>query len=105
LANYDHEQHCGENLGLAIAPPKKLKCSGIKLLLERALWEQGIRQSLSASEDMSGWMHTVQIVLQDHSKQATKPIDVEITLAHDIGVSASYYKLLESEVLNVILKQ
>src|SRR5918994_7553846 len=27
--------------------PKKLKCSGIKRLLERALWEQGLRHPLS----------------------------------------------------------
>jgi hypothetical protein len=36
----------GARLGLATCP-KKLKCSGIKRLLERALWEQGLRHPLS----------------------------------------------------------
>ena len=35
----------GAKLGLATCP-RKLKSSGIKRLLERALWEQGIRQPL-----------------------------------------------------------
>ena len=35
----------GANLGLATCP-KKLKSSGIKRLLERALWEQGVRHPL-----------------------------------------------------------
>ena len=33
-----------------------------------------------------------------------KPINVEITMGHDIGVSASYYKPTENEVLEDYLK-
>jgi phage terminase large subunit len=33
-----------------------------------------------------------------------KAINVEITMGHDIGISASYYKLLEREVLEDYLK-
>jgi hypothetical protein len=33
-----------------------------------------------------------------------KPINVEITMGHDIGVSASYYKPTEREVLEDYLK-
>ena len=35
----------GARLGLA-SYPKRLKSSGVKRLLERALWEQGLRHSL-----------------------------------------------------------
>jgi hypothetical protein len=33
-----------------------------------------------------------------------RPINVEITMGHDIGVSASYYKPTEQEVLQDYLK-
>lgn len=39
-----------------------------------------------------------------HAKQVMKPINVEITMGHDIGVSASYYKPTEREVLEDYLK-
>lgn len=44
----------GARLGLATCP-KKQKCSGIKRLLERALWEQGLRHPLSdGKKDTNG---------------------------------------------------
>ena len=39
--------------------PKQLKCSAIKRLIDRALWEQGIRHQLKNGEDMnlnSSWI-------------------------------------------------
>jgi hypothetical protein len=45
-------------LGLATVP-KRLKSSGIKRLLERALWEQGIREPLKEGErrhEWNGWV-------------------------------------------------
>jgi hypothetical protein len=39
----------GAKLGLA-THPKKLKSSGIKRIIERALWEQGIRTPLKEGE-------------------------------------------------------
>ena len=33
-----------------------------------------------------------------------KPINVELTMGHDIGVSASYYKPTEHEILKDYLK-
>ena len=44
----------GANLGLATCP-KKLKSSGIKRLLERALWEQGIRHPLAEGVRRHEW--------------------------------------------------
>ena len=44
----------GAKWGLA-TNPKKLKSSGIKRLLERALWEQGIRQPLKDGEKRHEW--------------------------------------------------
>ena len=44
----------GANLGLA-AYPKKLKSSGIKRIIERALWEQGLRHPLKAGIRRHEW--------------------------------------------------
>ena len=38
------------------------------------------------------------------AEQVMRPINVEITMGHDIGVSASYYKPTEKEVLEDYLK-
>ena len=44
----------GAKLGLATCP-KKLKSSGIKRLLERALWEQGVRHTLQKGSKRHEW--------------------------------------------------
>ncbi|MGH9977267.1 MAG: hypothetical protein ACRD8Z_15745, partial [Nitrososphaeraceae archaeon] len=95
----------GAKLGLATAP-KKLKCGGIKRLLERALWEQGIRQPLPDSVRRHEWKaaHGFRKFYKTHAEQVMKPINVEITLGHNIGVSASYYKPRESDVLEDYIK-
>jgi hypothetical protein len=41
---------------------------------------------------------------KSRAEQVMKPINVEITMGHDIGVSASYYKPTEREVLEDYLK-
>ena len=41
---------------------------------------------------------------KSHAEQVMKPINVEITMGHNIGISASYYKPTEREVLEDYLK-
>src|SRR6187200_46380 len=95
----------GAKWGLA-TNPKKLKSSGIKRLLERALWEQGIRQPLKDGEKRHEWKaaHGFRKFYKSRAEQVMKPINVEITMNHDIGVSASYYKPTEGEILEDYLK-
>lgn len=90
----------GAKLGLATAP-KRLKSSGVKRLLERALWEQGIREVLKEGERRHEWKaaHGFRKFYKTHAEQVMKPINVEITMGHSIGVSASYYKPKESDIL------
>jgi hypothetical protein len=92
-------------LGLATYP-KKLKSSGIKRLLERALWEQGIRHPLREGIRRHEWKaaHGFRKFYKSHAEQVMKPINVEITMGHNIGVSASYYKPTENDVLQDYLK-
>jgi hypothetical protein len=95
----------GAKWGLA-TNPKKLKSSGIKRLLERALWEQGIRQPLKEGAKRHEWKaaHGFRKFYKSHAEQVMRPINVEITMGHNIGLSASYYKPTEKEVLEDYLK-
>jgi len=95
----------GANLGLATYP-KKLKSSGIRRLIERALWEQGLRRPLEDGKKRHEWKaaHGFRKFYKTRTEQIMKPINVEITMGHDIGVSASYYKPTEREVLQDYLK-
>jgi hypothetical protein len=95
----------GARWGLATGP-KKLKSSGIKRLLERAIWEQGIRQPLTEGRKRHEWKaaHGFRKFYKSRAEQITKPINVELTMGHNIGVSASYYKPTEHEVFEDYLK-
>jgi hypothetical protein len=95
----------GAKFGLATFP-KKLKSSGIKRLIEHALWEQGIRHTLDLGVRRHEWKaaHGIRKYYKSHTEQVMKPINVEITMGHDIGISESYYKPTEREVLEDYLK-
>jgi integrase len=95
----------GANLGLATFP-KKLKSSGIKRLLERALWEQHVRHPLENGAKRHEWKaaHGFRKFYKSRAEQMMKPINVEKTMGHNIGVSQSYYKPTEREVMEDYLK-
>jgi integrase len=97
--------NCRAKYGLATCP-KRLKSSGIRRLLERALWEQGLRQPLQKGVKRHEWKsaHGFRKYYKSHAEQVMKPINVEITMRHDIGISESYYKPAEKEVLEDYLK-
>jgi hypothetical protein len=95
----------GAKFGLA-TNPKKLKSSGIKRLIEQALWEQGIRSKLPQGVKRHEWKaaHGFRVFYKTRTEQVMRPINVEITMGHNIGVSASYYKPTEKEVLEDYLR-
>jgi hypothetical protein len=95
----------GAKLGVATCP-KKLKSSGIKRIIERALWEQGLRRPLVNGAKRHEWKaaHGFRKAYKSRAEQVMKPINVELTMGHDIGVSASYYKPTEVQVLEDYLK-
>jgi hypothetical protein len=78
---------------------KKLKSSGIKRLIEDALWKQGIRHRLAPGIRRHEWKsaHGIGKYYKSRTEQVIKPINVEITMGHDIGISESYYKPNERE--------
>lgn len=96
----------GAKLGLATAP-KRLNSSGIKRMIERALWEQGIRTEFKHKGQKRHEFkaaHGYRKFYKSRAEQVMKPINVEITMGHDIGVSESYYRPTEREVRDDYLK-
>jgi hypothetical protein len=95
----------GAKFGLATIP-RPLKSSAIKRLIERALWEQGIRKPLLVGNNRHEWKaaHGFRKFYKSRAEQVMKPINVELTMGHSIGVSASYYRPLDREVLQDYLK-
>jgi integrase len=87
--------------------PVRLKSSGIKRLMEDALWSQGIRKRL----DPGKRRHEFQV---DHGYRkwfktrcelsGMKSINIEILMGHSIGISDSYYRIPEDELLTDYLK-
>lgn len=87
--------------------PKKLKSSGVKRLMERALWAQDLRNKLPAGRRR----HEFQA---DHGFRkwfktrceigGMKSINVETLMGHSIGIQDSYYRATSDELLQDYLK-
>jgi integrase len=91
----------GARFGLA-TNPKKLKSSAITRILERAAWEQGVRKPLPNGCKRHEWK--VAHGFRKYYKSCTefvgmKSLNIELLMGHDIGVSKSYYKPTEQELV------
>jgi hypothetical protein len=75
-------------------------------LIEHALWEQGIRKPLKDGAKRHEWKaaHGFRKFYKSRTEQVMKPINVEFTMGHNIGISSSYYKPTERDVLLDYLK-
>jgi site-specific recombinase XerC len=87
--------------------PKKLASSGIKRLIERAIWAQGLRKKLEDGKKRHPFsaIHTYRKWFETRCEIAgMKPINIEKLLSHSIGISNSYYRPTENELLEDYLK-
>jgi hypothetical protein len=86
--------------------PKKLKPSGVKALIENAIWTQGLRSKLPAGKRRHEFQadHGFRKYFKTHAEQIMKPINVEVLMSHSTGVSDSYYKPIEKVLLEDYLK-
>lgn len=85
-----------------VTVPKKLTSTGVKRLMERAIWAQGLRKKLEpgkkrhpfqANHSMRKWYKTRCEIA------GMKPINIEILMNHSVGISDSYYRATEAELL------
>jgi hypothetical protein len=95
----------GAKVGLA-KDPKQLKSSGIKVMVDRALQIQGIRGPLRPGTKRHEFktLHGFRKFFKTQTEQVMKSINVEICMGHNIGVSKSYYKPSENELLEDYIK-
>lgn len=87
--------------------PVRLKSSGIKRLMEDALWSQGIRKPLESGKKRHEFQtdHGYRKWFKTQCELAgMKSINIEILMGHSIGISDSYYRIPERELLEDYLK-
>jgi hypothetical protein len=101
----DHKCNYGAKWGLATCP-KKLNSYAIKRILERGLWSQGLRKTLEEGEKRHEYKaaHGFRKFYKTRTEQVMRPLNVEITLGYNIGLSGSYYKPTEKEIFQDYLK-
>lgn len=90
-----------------VTRPNKLASAGIKRLIERAIWAQGLRKKLENGKKRHPYqaVHSLRKWFKTRAENGgMKPINVEILLSHSVGISSSYYRPLETELLEDYLK-
>jgi integrase len=91
----------GARFGLA-TNPKKLESIAITRILERAAWEQGVRNPLPNGFKRHEWKvsHGFRKFYKSCTEFARmKSLNIELLMGHDIGISKPYYKPTEQELL------
>ena len=87
--------------------PIKLQSVGIRRLVERALWAQGIRTELESGRRRHEFQtdHGFRKWYKTQCEIAgMKPINIEKLMGHSVGISDSYYRATEKELLEDYLK-
>ncbi len=90
-----------------IKNPEKLKSSGIKRLMEDALWTQGIRKKSKLKRNRYEFQtdHGFRKWFKTRCEiSGMKSINIEILMGHSIGISDSYYKITQDDLLTEYLK-
>ena len=90
-----------------VTKPKKLTSLGIKRLMERAIWAQGLRKKLEPGQKRHPYQanHSLRKWFKTRCEIAgMKPINIEKLMNHSTGISDSYYRATERELLQDYLK-
>ena len=87
--------------------PKKLTAVGVKRLMERAIWAQGLRKKSEAGKKRHPFPtnHSLRKYFKTRCELAgMKPINIENLMGHSTGISDSYYRPTENDLLQDYLK-
>lgn len=87
--------------------PKKLSSLGVKRLMERAIWAQGLRTKLEPGKKRHPYQanHSLRKWFKTRCEIAgMKPINIEKLMNHSCGISDAYYRATENELLEDYLK-
>jgi len=89
-----------------INEPEKLTVGGINRIFVRALYEQGIRDDLPEGSNRHPFkgIHGLRKWFKTRAEQAMLRTNVEYIIGHSLGMSQSYYRPTEHELLTDYLK-
>jgi hypothetical protein len=85
-----------------VSTPIQLKPDGIKRLMERAIWAQGLRKKLAPNKKRHEFQanHSYRKWFKTRCEMSgMKPINIEKLMNHSVGISDSYYRATEQELL------
>jgi hypothetical protein len=70
------------------------------------IWEQNLRQPLAECERRHEWKttHGFRKFFETHAMSFMKPLNVALLISHDTGITESYWRPTEKEVLADYLK-
>ena len=85
-----------------VKTPLRLKSSGVKRLFEDALWKFGLRKEKKKRHEFS--IHSLRKFFKTRAEQVMKPINVETLMGHSTGISDSYYRPTQKDLLEDYLK-
>jgi len=86
--------------------PLKLKNEAIRTILCRALLHQNIRSQLKEGQKRHEFKaaHGFRKFFKTQCEKVMRPTNIEILMGHNLGISQSYYKPTEKELLEDYLK-
>jgi hypothetical protein len=90
-----------------VTHPKKLASLGIKRLMERAIWAQGLRKKPEPGKKQHPYQanHSLRKWFKTRCEIAgMKPINIEKLMNHSCGISDNYYRITEDKLLEDYLK-
>ncbi|MHB8602824.1 MAG: hypothetical protein ACYC6W_03135 [Nitrosotalea sp.] len=86
--------------------PQQLQSTGLKRLIERALWGQKLRKPLEDGKKRHEFKadHGFRKYFKTMAEQQMKSLHVELLMGHSIGLGDNYYRITEPELLEEYLK-
>jgi integrase len=90
-----------------VTEPEKLRSSGVKRIMEDALWTRRLRSKLEPGKRRHEFQtdHGFRKWFKTRCEIAgMKPINIEKLMGHSTGISDSYYRATENELLEDYLK-
>jgi hypothetical protein len=90
-----------------VSKPKKLHSLGVKRIMETALWTQGLRHKLEPGKKRHEFQtdHGLRKLFKTRCEiSGMKSINIKILMGHSIGISDSYYRITQAELLEDYLK-
>jgi len=89
-----------QNRGGLATVPRKLKSSGIRSIISRAEWEQGIREPLTDGKKRHEFqaVHSMRKYFKSHCEQVMKSINVEILILRKKVILPLWHNISKEEI-------